>query len=110
MYIISEESVLKANQRMMECKVERETVDPVSHCICVSVIANGRVYKQEVTEKEMRKAFKKALKSSNAMVSLNDVSMTIGRIKKSRFQFILRKRGQLLIPKDIKHTLHASRI
>lgn len=109
MHIISEETVLRANQRMMECEVERKTSDSVSHSIFVSVIANGRVYKKEVTDGEMREAFEKALRSSNAMASPNDVSSTIVRSKESRLQFILRKRGKIKST-ALKRTFHASRI
>ena len=106
MYIISEETVLRANQRMMECKVERDDVDFVSPNICVSVIANGRVYKQEVTDKEMRKAFKKALRDNSAIASINGTSSTLLQTKKSRVQAILGKMGQLK-SKSIKHSSHA---
>ena len=109
MQIISEETVVRANQRMMECKVERETADSVSHNVFVSVIANGRVYKQEVTDREMRKAFEKALKSSNAVVSPSDDSSAIVRIKGSCLQKILGRNGQMK-SKVLKRTHHARRI
>ena len=82
MNVISEETVLRANQRMMECKVERNGVYSASRTIRVSVFANGRVYKQKVTDREIRKAFEKALKSSNVTIFPDSVFASNMRIKK----------------------------
>ena len=87
---------------MMECKVERDNVEFVSQNICVSVFANGRFYSQEVTEGEMRKAFKKAL------ISIDVIPKTLVQTRKESRLFV-RKKGKFK-SKFMKHISHASRI
>ena len=56
---------MRANRRMIDRKIDRSSGDAVATdgSFHISVFANGRMYCQVVTEKQIRDAFGKALKS-----------------------------------------------
>lgn len=65
---ISKLTVIRANERMIKGDYKHSNNTQAGDWLCVSVYANGRLYKQELTRTQIHEAFGKAIINTNSNV------------------------------------------